>query len=237
MKKAVLLGTALLLSLSSCSNPLIPKATGGEEIVYAPANVRTDIKPLEPTTEPPAVPLYGENERIICKIRHYKTDSPEKSVFVVQADGKVWYGTYTQNEGQIGTDNILRKSDGTEEQNFTLMDDLWMDAVLTEDAEDDFMLFGEITQLGTFDSKIMDELKKLAEKVSPDKPYTGTVNAGSSVTDYYYADVCAKNGEEWVRVPVMAEFGSKKLITSDSNAKTIISEVMVSEMFEKFLHS
>ena len=142
-----------------------------------------------------------------------------------------------QNEGQIGTNNILRKSDGTEEQNFTLMDDLWMDAVLTEDAEDDFMLFGEITQLGTFDSKIMDELKKLAEKVSPDKPYTGTVNAGSSVTDYYYADVCAKNGEEWVRVPVMAEFGSKKLITSDSNAKTIISEVMVSEMFEKFLHS
>ncbi|MBR1823276.1 MAG: hypothetical protein IJ779_03465 [Ruminococcus sp.] len=237
MKRVLFLGAALLLSLTSCSNPFAPKAEGGTEIVNEHPDEPQNSNPFEPTTDPPAVPLYDENDRIICKIRHYSTESNDKSVLVFTSGGMVWSGTYTQNEGKIGADNILRKSDGTEIKDFTLMDDKWMDSVLSADAEDDFMLFGEMKEICQAEASFRDEMRALAEKVSPDKPYTGEITADSSVTDYYYADVCAKDGDSWVRVPVMVKMGDKQLTTTDPNAYSILKMVMDNFAYEQWMSS
>lgn len=234
MKKMLILGTMLMLSLTSCTNPFLPKKTDGVEIVNEHPDEPQNSDPVEPTTDLPAVSIYTDQAPIICKIRHYKTDSIKKSDLIIQSNGMVWCGFYEQEEGKIGTDNILRKSDGTEITDITLIDDQWMDAFLTETAEDDFMLFGETIEMGQLEKETLDELVALSEKVSPDKVYTGKASADSSVTDYYYTDVSALKGDERVRVPVMAKLGDSKLISTDTNAKKIAEIVMDSQVFDEW---
>lgn len=234
MKRIILIGAAMLLSLFSCSNPFAKKAIDGTEVVNETPDVPKNPDPYEPTTDPPATPLYGEGDRIICKIRHYNVESNEKSVLVFYADGRVQSGKYIQNEGIIGADNILRKSDGTEIKDFTLMDDKWMDSVLSSDAEDDFVLFGETNDICQAEDVFRDEMKALADKVSPDKGCTGTIDGDDAVSDYYYADVCAKDGDEWVRVPAMVQIGKDKLMTTDKNAAAIVENALNSQAYKEW---
>lgn len=230
MKKSLIFGAVMLLGLTSCTSPFVPKKTDGVEIINEHPEVPQNSNPFEPTTDPPAVSIYTGQEPILCKIRRYHTGAIMKSDLIVQADGSVWCGFYEQNEGTIGTDNVLRKSDGTECE-LVLMDDLWLDAFLTETAEDDFMLFGETDKLGTLPPEMLAELINYAINVSPDKAYTGNASADSSVTDYYYADVVSLKSEEKLRVPAMAQLGNSKLMSSDADAKKIIETIMNSSFY------
>ena len=230
MKKALILGAVMLLSVTSCTSPFVPKKTDGVEIINEHPDEPQNSNPFEPTTDPPAVSIYTEQEPIICKIRRYHTGEMMKSDLIVQADGKVWCGFYEQNVGEIGTDNVLHKSDGIE-VDLVLMDDLWLDAFLTETAEDDFMLFGETFELGKLEPVMLAELINYAAGVSPDKAYKGSVSADSAVTDYYYADVVSLKDDEKVRVPAMAQLGDKQLMTTDADAKKLIEKVMESQYY------
>lgn len=228
MKRFVIAGAALLLCLASCklSNPFRPKIESGTAVDEPYNELPANNSPVVMKTEPPAVSPYTNASEILCKIRHYRCGSYTKSDLIVQADGRIWCGFYYQNEGEIGADNILRKSDGSTYDEIVLMDDRWMDAYLSETAEDDFMLFGEMYELGTLSPADLEKLKKLVSSVDTSKKCKPLGNKDTQAKDYYYADITVKKGGESVRMPVLAKLGRYSIKSTDSNADKAFSLVM-----------
>lgn len=227
MKCFILVGAAAILCLSSCSFGFFrPKIESGTEIENDHPGVALNSSPVVMKTEPPAVSPYTNASEILCKVRHYNSASFTKSDLIVQADGRIWCGFYYQNEGKIGTDNILRKSDGSSFDEIYLMDDKWMDAYLTEDAEDDFMLFGEIFELGSLSESELEKLKKYISSVDTRCSKTAYGKQDDNAADYYYADITVKKGGKAMRLPVHAEIGKYTIISSDQNAEKACKLVM-----------
>ena len=227
MKRLMIAGTALILCLSSCAfNPFRPKVESGTEVANAHPEVPVNSSPVVMTTEPPAVSPYTDASEIICKVRHYKTDSYTKSDLIVQADGRIWCGFYFQNEGTIGADNVLRKSDGSSYDNITLMDDKWLDAYVSESAEDDFMLFGEMFELGKLSDTDLNKLKKYIAATDDSKPMKPLGNQDTEAKDYYYADITIEKNGKHKRLPVLAKLGKYSVKSTDSNAEKACSLVM-----------
>lgn len=227
LKRFIIVGAAALLCLSSCSFDIFrPKIESGTEIDNDHPGVAMNSAPVVMKTEPPAVSPYTDASEILCKVRHYRNDSYTKSDLIVQADGRIWCGFYFQNEGTIGADNILRKSDGSEYEEIYLMDDKWMDAYLTEDAEDDFMLFGEMFELGSLSDSDLEQLKKYISSVYADSEMKPYGSQDTQAEDYYYCDITVKKDGDSVRVPVRADIGKYSIKSSDSNAEKACKLVM-----------
>lgn len=228
MKRFIIAGTALLLCLSSCSfsNPFRPKIQSGETVDEPYYELPQNNSPVVMKTEPPAVSPYTEASGILCKVRHYNSDSHTKSDLIVQADGSIWCGFYMQNEGVIGSDNILRKSSGSTYDEIYLMDDKWLDAYISETAEDDFLLFGEMYQLGSLSDTDLEKLKEYILSVDASKPKKTVGTQDTAAKDYYYADITVSDNGEAVRLPVLAELGKYTIKSTDSNAEKACAFVM-----------
>lgn len=224
MKRFVIAGAALLICLSSCSfRPKIESGTTTDEPYYVHTE---EHSPVVMKTEPPAVSPYTNASEILCKVRYYNSESFTKSDLIVQADGRIWCGFYFQNEGVIGTDNVLRKSDGSSYEDIYLMDDKWMDAYLSETAEDDFMLFGEMQELGRLSDDDLNRLKKYLLDVDPSKPNKPLGNKDDSAKIFYYADITVNENGKPVRLPVLAKLGRYSVKSTDSNAEKACSLIM-----------
>ncbi|MBP7186115.1 MAG: hypothetical protein KBA55_04990 [Ruminococcus sp.] len=227
MKRFIIVGAAVLLCLSSCSfNMFRPKIESGTEVDNAHPGVAVNSSPVVMKTEPPAVSPYTDASEILCMVRHYSPSSFTKSDMIVQADGRIWCGFYFQNEGTIGADNVLRKTDGSAYEEFTLMDDKWMDAYLTEDAEDDFMLFGETFELGILSQSDLDKLKKYISETDPQSDTKAIGKQDTAAEDYYYTSITVEKNGSPVRMPVHADIGKYSITSSDSNAEKACKLVM-----------
>lgn len=222
MKRLIIAGTALLMCLTSCSfNPLRPKVQSVIEVDNDHPDTPVNSSPVPLTTEPPAVSPYTEAPEILCKVRHYRKGDCTKSDLFIQDDGRVWCGFYYQNEGEILPDNTLSKNNESSKSDVVLMDDKWMDAYLSETAEDDFMLFGDIYELGSLSEKQLDDLKKCISSVEADSGVQASGTKDDNAADYFHTDITVKKDGRSVRMPVHAELGKYIIRSKDKNAEKV----------------
>ena len=202
----------LAVSVTSCALRETPKIQSGSEVENPHYVQQTAV------TE-----HINESKRIICKIRRYSPDSYVKSDMIFQADGRIYCGFYMQNEGDISDKNILKNSEGEEFAEFSLMDDKWLDACLSEDTADDFMLFGEVHELGHLPEN---ELQKLIELISGINAESQHLSGSSSSDCYYYTDFVAESGGKYERIRAFSELPQYCDKINDENAELAHDMVM-----------
>ena len=114
-----------------------------------------------------SAPKKFAESSIIYREKLYNINSDIKSDLIIQSDGRVWCGFYTNEEGTIDKFNRLWTSDAEYLSSYQLVDDLWLDSVLTETTEDNFMPFGDITELAALDDNELEELSSVIGSIDP----------------------------------------------------------------------
>lgn len=205
----------LAIVMSSCGSSETPKIQSGSAIE------NPDIVTSSAMAEN-AVHI-DEGKRIICKIRHYSPDSYVKSDMIFQADGRIYCGFYMQNEGNISGENVLKTSDGAELTDFSLMDDKWLDACINSDKNDDFMLFGEMYELGHLNETDTQKLCELISGIDADCSHT----IGTQVSDgWYHTDFVTESDKGYVRIRAFADLPQYSDSIDDVNAQQAHEMVM-----------
>ena len=105
--------------------------------------------------------------KIIYRERLYNTDSYTKSDLIIEDSGRVWCGFYMHNEGTIDRFDRLWTSDEEYSDFYELDDDRWLKSVLSESSDDDFMLFGDIFELGSIEGEDLSKLDTLVKESDP----------------------------------------------------------------------
>ena len=125
------------------------------------------VTEIENTNISSAAPKSSAASRIIYREKLYNIDSYTKSDLIIQSDGRVWCGFYMHNEGTIDKFNRLWTTEKDFETPYRLDDDVWLDSVLSETKDDDFMLFGDIFELDRLSDEQLDKISSLIEDTDP----------------------------------------------------------------------
>ena len=167
------------------------------------ADTRSAIPPLpqpaELTTSRSSAETSSAESRIIYRERLYNTNSYTKSDLIIQSDGAVWCGFYMHNEGTIDRFNRLWTSEEEYTEHYQLDDDRWLASVLTEDTDDDFMLFGDYSKLGDLSSEDTQRLCSLAAEADPVSACNVSVASPDEAapaeleTEYNFVDLIVNN--------------------------------------------
>ena len=131
------------------------------------AETEQSVTEIENTNISSAAPKSSAASKIIYREKLYNIDSYTKSDLIIQSDGRVWCGFYMHNEGTIDKFNRLWTTEKDFESPYRLDDDIWLDSVLSETKDDDFMLFGDIFELDRLSDEQLDKISSLIEKTDP----------------------------------------------------------------------
>ncbi|SHM42829.1 hypothetical protein [Ruminococcus flavefaciens] len=137
---------------------------------------------------------------IIYREKLYNINSDIISDLFIQSDGRVWCGFYMNEEGTIDKFNRLWTSDTSYSSDYQLADDLWLEAMLSEDKEDDFVLFNDISELAKLDESGLENISSIiggTDPFSASSVYTASEAAAdpdTPETEYSFIDlVIGKN--------------------------------------------
>ena len=208
----------LAVTMTSCAFSETPKIQSGSSIEnpeYVPPSAVTEN-----------AEDIDEESRIICKVRHYSPDSYVKSDMIFQADGRIYCGFYMQNEGEISAENVLNAPDGTEQADFRLMDDKWLDACINGNKSDNFALFGETYELGHLNEA---DTKQLCELISGIDADSGHIICGKSADGWYHTDFVTEGSDGYVRIRAFADLPQYSDVLDDENAQQAHDIVMNTE--------
>ena len=178
-----------------------------------------------------------EKQPIICRIRHCLTDTFVRSDLIFQEDGRVYCGFYLMNESVFKENNEFIGSDGEVNKDFRFMDDDWLESCINDEPDDDFMLFGEMFELGTMPDAELEKLTELIGSIDLNSCFSTEDNIETQdKNDCYYTDfVVSDNGTSSV-LRAFAELPSYSFAIDDSSAIQAYDIVMNqdSDFFQKW---
>jgi hypothetical protein len=174
---------------------LISCGTRSSEDESSTQQARMNVTEIEITNNTSSAPKKLTASTIIYREKLYNIYSDIKSDLIIQSDGRVWCGFYTNDEGSIDRFNRLWTDDKEYLSSYQLQDDLWLDTVLTETKKDDFMPFDDIIELAKLDDSELEKLTSLIGSIDPysaSSVYTASENAAAPdiiETEYSFIDM------------------------------------------------